>query len=718
VRCTIVDSSAQKETSFSEIVSILRRRRVTILVTVLIVAIAGVALAFRPRKFAADGTIRIQPGNASMYRATTAVVSGVAADKISSEVVILQSRSLYLQVAKELNLANEPPLWGKHNLKLRSLDDPEVRQRLFVLMTDAIKVDHTPKDEIITITCTTQSAPLSARIVNTLINDYVSYLFKMRYGSTQRATLWLVGQLDDLKAQIEHDQASIISLQGKLGVIGFDPLTSDYLAASSLDSYTKAASAATIERVVAEAKYRILRDSDPNLIEGEVSLLPQGGSPNPANSLLDNLRNSRAVVAGTYANLSARFGDNYPDVKQVKAQLDQLDREVQTEQGRIINQAKLAYQAASTNETKTNAEAQKKKGQVFGSHDNMLQYMTLMNDYQSHRTLYGGLIQRLREAGITSGLEAGEIDIVDLADLPALPVPPGPLLLLVGSVLGGVIVGCLVALGIEALDTRIATQEQAEQATGLPVLAVTPHLRLGKRSENDDFLPIPVAISAPRSHFAESVQSLRTALLFARPGSISRIIMVTSAAPLEGKSLIAINLATVFAQHRARVLLIDCNLRRGVIGPSFGQVQKGGLTNILSGQMPYEDVLHRVPGIEGLWVLPSGPQIANPSVLLGSSQMRQLVEDCRAKFDFVILDAPPVLGIADTLNLGVVAEAVVLVIRSSVSTKTAGARMAKLLEASHMPVIGVLLNDSRLTEQEQGYRKYKSYYEDQPEDTR
>ena len=136
--------------------------------------VIGVVVALRPRTFAASGAIRVQPGNASAYRTTTTPDTALPADKIASEVAILQSRSLYMQVAKELNLANEPAIWKETETRHRSLDDPKTRQRLGELMVDAIRVYHSPKDEIISITCTTRSPALSARIVNALINDYVS----------------------------------------------------------------------------------------------------------------------------------------------------------------------------------------------------------------------------------------------------------------------------------------------------------------------------------------------------------------------------------------------------------------------------------------------------------------------------------------------------------------------------------------------------------------
>lgn len=708
--------------SIRDVLDILFRRRRIVLAVLALSLIVGAALTTRSRRYTASGTIRVQPGMSSMYRTSPlAAFSGEDVDKISSEADIAQSRTLYLQVARELNLVDNPAFWGTSKVKQRSLDDPRVRESVFRQMKAKIKIIHNPRTEIITIACTTISPPLSAKIVNTLINDYIAYLLQMRYGSTQRTSRWLISQLDDLKQQIESDQTEITELQKKLGVIGLNEQNAEYLQTQSLEAMTRAASEATIDRILAEAKLRYLQESNPNLIEGELNILAQGPTPGQ-NSLLQNLRNSEAQTASAYARLLQQFGPNYPEVRQTKAQLDSLTAQVKTEEQRILNQAKISYDAASANEKMANGALEQQTGEAFKSRGDMVKYILLLHDYESHRTLYEELVQRLREAGITSGLEAADIDVVDLADLPALPNPPGPLLLLGGSLLAGILLGCLAALAFDATDTRVTNGEQAERATRLPLLGIIPHVAAGKAKSVPQGSVLP-AIAETGSHYTEAVQSLRTSILLAKPGLPAKIILVTSAAPSEGKSTISRNLAGAFARHRARVLLIDCDLRKGSQAMTLGISAMKGVSNILTRQATLEDAMQAFPGFDNLFILPAGPHPPDPAVLMDSEEMAQLVRECARKFDFVLLDSAPILGFADVINLGQLAEAAVLVVREGFSSRKAVREASTRIVSSRLPVVGFVLNDIDIRAHAYSYgygygTYYNGYYRNQQENGR
>lgn len=715
---TSTDTVELNEDSFRDVLDILFRRRRIILAVLLLSIAAGVALMLRSRKYTAQGAIRVQPGAASMYR--TSPLSALTEDpddKIESETAILQSRTLYLEVAKQLNLVNDPAFWGKSSLKPQSLDDPKVRENLIRQMRRAIRVAHNPKDEIIDISCTTISPALSAKVVDTLINDYITHLFQMRYGSTKRVSEWLIGQLDDLRQQIERDQTEIIELQKKLGVIGLNEQTAEYLQTQSLNSMTKAASEATIERILAEAKLRYLEDSDPNLMEGEINPLNQGSSISAQNSLLQNLRNAQAQAASNYARLLAQFGPNYPDVKQQKAQLEEINNEVKTEQQRILNQAKLSYNTASANEKMDTDVLGQKTNEAFKSGGDMVRYVLLLHDYQSHRSLYEELVQRLREAGITSGLEAGEIDIVDLADLPVIPNPPGPLLLLTGTLFLGLIGGSFLALTIDSLDSRVKTAEQAQRVARLPLLAILPHAERRKQKGEVPTALLPMFV-APGSHYAEAIQTLRTSILLAIPGLPAKVLLVTSATSGEGKSTTARSLAIVSARHRARTLLIDCDLRKGTQAVAFGINNVKGVSSVLTQQTSLDNAVEKVSGFDNLFVLAAGPHPPDPAVLIGSKQMSDLIDECRDRFDFIVIDSAPILGLSDTINLGQLADVTILVIREGLSNRKAIRDAVTRMNRTKCPLVGFALNDVDFHAHAYHYRygKNEGYYREPTED--
>lgn len=705
--------SASDEVSLGDVVEILRRRWIWILSVVGIGLLIGILLCLRPRKYEATSEIRIQPGTANMYRTSAAsAMGGISADKIATEATILRSRTLYLRVAKELNLANDPDFWGTRHFKPRNLDEPLGRELVNKRMQAIVSVSRVPKEEILYISCKTVSPALSARIANSLVNDYVASMFQMRYGATQRASGWLIGQLDDLKNQIEADQKSLIDLQGKLGVLGSDTKGTTYLFEDSLSAIAKASSDATINRIIAEAKLKFLQESDPNLIEGEINLL--SGPTNPEGGLLQSLRDSQAKLASNYTKLLAQTGPNFPEVKQARKQLAEITKQVDAEQARIINQAKISYNAAAANESMTNKALEQKKSQAFSSRDEMVKYMILLHDYEAHRTLYEGLVARLREAGITSGLEAGEIDIVDLADIPAIPVSPGPLILIAGALAGGLIFGIIVAFLVEAFDTSVKTQEQVEKATGLKLLAALPH-HLSSAQDMANTAPTSPLIvdKAPKSRYAESLQALRTSLLLANPGVQPRVFLVTSSIPGEGKSTTSLNLAAILAQHHSRVLLIDCDLRRGTLAKRLGLNNQRGLSNILANQMTLEEGIQPIPGNEFLFFLADGPRPPDPAVLMGSEAFENLIKQCRERFDYIVLDSTPGLGLSDAINTARLADAVLLVVRQSHSNRKAVKEVARVLEAARLPVFGFTLNDVSAESRRYGYG-YGSYYEEAP----
>jgi capsular exopolysaccharide synthesis family protein len=702
------------ETLPHQFIDILWYRRKVVVSIVLLSMAFSVYFFFKAHKYRADGAIRIEPNSASMYRSSpSTMLFGNGSEELTSDTQILQSRTLFLQVAKDLKLYDEPTFWGGKLPKQHSLDDPYGREQIARQMRKTIIVSHNPKDEMIDISCISTSPGMAASIVNTLIDDYVQYLFKMKLGATQRTSGWLVNQLGDLQKQIQNDQVAITELQGKLGIIGLDEKNTEMLESQSLSVMTKAAADAKVERMVSEAKLRFLQESDPGLIEGEVNLLQQGPTTNSTNSLLQNLRNSQANAASAYAKSLSQFGPNYPEVKREKAELDEFTKQLAAEQARVVNQARISYDAARENERLASRELENEQKDTFTGHGDMVRYALLLHDYQAQRTLYEGLVQRLREAGITSGLDAGGVDIVDLADIPAIPLPPGGITIIALGFLGGVALGIIGALIAEVLDDKIMNDVQAGRITGLPLLGVLPKFDLRSRVSNPRSAFESEIIVNPSSRYSEAIESLRSSILFSVPGRPPKVILVTSAAPGEGKSTTSSNLAIAMAQHRVKVLLIDCDLRRGILSSRVGVPNDAGLSDVLTGQSTLDKAIKTIEGTDGLYLLTAGHPVLRPAVLMASSEVSTVLDECKRRFDFIILDTPPIVGISDTLNIARLAETILLVVRQGYSSRSAVAHAARLFRDVDVTAIGFALNVVDIQGPGYGYGygyQYANYY--------
>ena len=300
---------------------------------------AGLILALRPRTYLASGTLQIRPGAANVYKsqANDSPPDSDSDDRIESEVLILQSKTLLLAVADELHLYADPSIAGKSG-KGNAASDPAVQAKVVAALSKMVKIKRSPKTQIISVEATARSPLLASSIVSTLMNQYIHRIFETRLSSTKHASMFLTAQLDDLKKQVLQDQQKLVDLQKKLGVSGFDDPHN--LETAQLEDLAKANQEASIERIVSEARYRILREEDPSLVEGGPAMLAPTNQPN--SSLLQTLRSSQAQIGSRYASVSEQFGPNYPEAKQLKAQLAEATREVTKEESRIVEQAKMS----------------------------------------------------------------------------------------------------------------------------------------------------------------------------------------------------------------------------------------------------------------------------------------------------------------------------------------------------------------------------------------
>jgi capsular exopolysaccharide synthesis family protein len=638
-------STAVTDTTLSEALITLRKRRLVLFACVLLGLIYGIYKAeTQPRMFEAFSRIQVRSGSSNEYKVNA--VQGYTSDSASrmlTEVAILQSDTLMLTVAREMDLANNPDfLNGPAPVPRVSVDNPTVRQNTVHRLQSNLHIALVPKTDIVRISYYSLSPKLAADIVNKVVAAYMQRSYETRFAATQRVSNWLSSQLDDLKQQVQTSQEQLMDLQKRLGILGFDPSHSQIN--SSIEQLSKAANDAHIARILAESRYRMLSGMDPNSIEGSIETTP-GTAPGELNML----RGQIATAKANYAQMQATLGPNHPQAQALKAQIDELSREIDTEQQRLLLQAKQNYLATRTNEDQTTAALEVQKGDAYKLRDDLVEYTLRQREFESNRNLYEGLLQRLRTAGVQAGLESLEIDVVDAAMLPAAPILRPQSTIILTNLFFGLLAGIILAFLLESLDTGLRSVAEIESITELPSLAIIPRSRriaadLTKLSTAERNIS---SLSQPKGQFAEAFRSLRTALLLSTAGHPPKFILFTSATPSEGKTTAASNLACILAQGDAHVLLIDADLRRPNVHHRFGLNGRVGLTTLLTGATTLEDTVQRVPEVPNLDVLVSGPVPPFPTEMLSSEAMTRLLEHCAELYTHVIIDSPPILSVTD-----------------------------------------------------------------------
>jgi len=659
-----------------------------------------------PKLYESYGRIEVRSGSSNQYRVTPGYDSADA-NKLMTEVAILSGDSLMLSVARQMNLNNNADFLDvKGPIPHTSLDDPAVRQDTIGQLQAGLSIQLVPKTDIIRISYDALNPKLATDIVNTVIATYIQNSFQTRFRSTQRVSQWLSGQLDDLKQQVETSQEQVMDLQRRLGILGFDPTHNQI--SSSLEDLSRAQGSARLARIVAEARYRIVAGMDPSTMEGSIETTP-GTAPGE----LTGLRSQIAVARASYAQMQATLGPNHPSAKALRAQIDELQKEINNEQNRLLIQAKQNFVVARANETETTAALERQKADAYKLRDDLVEYTIRQREFETNRTLYEGLSERLRTAGVQAGLESLEIDIVDQALLPASPLQQSQSSLIITTIVFALMGGVVVAFLLESLDTGLRSIAEIEAVTDLPSLAVIPRAR---RSSAEQASHLTTAqrniglLTQPKSQFAEAFRSLRTSLLLSTVGQAPKRILFTSATPSEGKTTVATNLACVLAQGGERVLIIDADLRRPNVHHRFGLNGRVGLTTLLTGATSFEDSLQKVPEIPNLDVLPSGPVPPLPTEMLSSEAMNALLAKCSDLYAHIVIDSPPILSVTDGVILARDADAVVLVVRHGKSSKQIVRRARDLLIRSGAPITGVVLNAVDLRSPEYyGYYGYSTY---------
>ncbi|MGD0792426.1 MAG: polysaccharide biosynthesis tyrosine autokinase [Terriglobales bacterium] len=722
-----------QESTLREYMRVLIKRKwmVTAVVVGIFMTVAIASLRQTP-VYEAVGRIAVNKADSNLitFKDSVPVVDYYDQSDLDTEVRILQSDLMALQVIRQLNLDKRPEFGGHSDQKQPNLvadplqTDSNRTSALLGSFRGNLHVTLIPNTRIIEIHYNSTDPQLAASAVNTLAATYVEQNFKTKFESTMQASDWLSKQLVDLQMKVETSQEKLVRYQKEHEILGIDEKQN--IITEKLDELNKEMTMAESDRMQKEAVYRQTQSNDPDAIAAAIVSDTVGGGNGATSGLLDKLREQQANLRIQVAELSTQFGPSYPKVAQLNSQLKEIDRQLQSETNKAVDHLKGQYLAALQRENMLRVSFEKQKQEANKLNESAIEYSILKRDLDSNRTLYEGLLEKLKEAGVTAGLRSNNFRIIDAARVPTSPSEPNIPRNLSFALVLGVISGVGLAFLLENMDNTVRTPEQAQAISGLPSLGMIP---LGSKSASHGATGKRLALTAskevvetvtqvrPQSQMAESYRALRTSLLLSNLGAPPKVIMVTSARPQEGKTTTSINAAIVLAQKGVRVLLVDADLRRPSVHKTLGMGPRSGLSNVLTGSATVQQTITTSPILPNLFIMPAGTPPPNPAELLASSNMRDLIAELRQQFDHIVIDTPPTLSVTDAVVLSPRADATILVIRSGQTTKQALRRARDILMQVNAHVAGVLLNAVDLTSPDYYYYyeyqgKYGQYYQE------
>jgi len=728
---------AQQDSVIREYLRVLIKRKWTVLFTLaLIFSLVAIATLRTTRIYEASGSIAInkmEPTLLNFKDAQNGVPDYYDPADLDTEVSILKSDMLAMQVIKILNLDKLPEFGGSAPAPTDSLglttDELQPDSQRTTNMLDRfkgnLKVALRPNTRIIDVRYRSPDKDLAARVVNALIHTYIEQNFKTRFESTMEASNWLSKQLVDLQMKVETSQEKLVTYQKEHEILGMDEKTN--IITSKLDELNKELTMAESERMEKQAVYEMVQSADADTAAA-AAINANGGSQatSSSSSLLEKLREQQADLNIQVAQLSTQFGPSYPKVAQLNSQLKEVNSQIEAEIKKVVFRVRSEYMAALQRENMLRDTFEKQKQEANKLNESAIEYSLLKRDVESYRTLYEGLLEKLKEAGVTAGLRSNNIRPVDLARVPPYPTEPNVPRNLGFALALGLTTGIGLAFLLEGMDNTVRTPEQATLISALPSLGMIPMGSKTLAEPPSKQLAVAASKEAvelvtqtrPQSQMAESYRALRTSLLLSSLGSPPKIILITSALPQEGKSTTCINTSIVLAQKGTRVLLVDADLRRPSIHKTLGMGPRTGLSNVLTGSASLQQAIVRSSILPSLYILPAGTPPPNPAELLASSNMKDVLAELREEYDHIVVDSPPTLSVTDAVVMSTRADAVILVIRCGQTTKQALRRSRDLLLQVNARVCGVLLNAVDLDSPDYYYYyeyqgKYHHYYHDE-----
>jgi capsular exopolysaccharide synthesis family protein len=630
------------------------------------------------------------------------IISPVDADQfLATQTNLIKSDSVLRPVAQRFHLrplsdpdgASGSESKVELNARAAALQDAPVR-------LPTLEVSRPPNTYLLQVKYRSADRRLAADVANAVADSYLEHYYRIRITSSEKLGSYMTGQLENLKAKMELSSQHLVDFERELNVINPDQKTS--IQSASLLQLNSDYNTVKEERLRREAAYNATRSGSLNAAWAST----QGDS---LRKLAESLDEARLRLVQNVLH----FGENHPEMKNARSQVEELQRQLEERKQSIVDRVAIEYQEALDRENMLRDQVTETRAEFDRINASSFDYQTLKEEADADKKLYTELVRKIREAGINASFQDSAIRITDRARPPASPVfPKTQMNLLMALVLSGALAFGAVIVN-DLADNTIRDPEEVSRSLRVAVAGTLPAVRGLKGRKAQFMMPashlqimladdwqtesgndrsIPGRTSPARTGYDEAVRTLRNSVLLTDFNSRLRSILVTSAAPAEGKSTVAAHLAAAHAEQGNRTLLIDGDLRRPSIHKFFGNSNDKGLSNVLFGSIPWAEAIADTSPGGNLRIMPAGPFSRRAADLLGRT-LPQILEEAAREYDLIILDSPPLIGFPEPLQMAASVDGVLVVARAGHTNRKGVASVLAMLNRLHANIVGVVLNE-------------------------
>lgn len=655
-------------------------------------------------------------------------VDATRSDYYQTQYKIIESRNVAREVIRRLKLDQHPEFasvtgedggmrgWGVFRLVNATVDwikgllaqsgeqddgaegEDSIDSELVTEFIRRIGVNPIRNSRLVDVSMESEDPALAARMANELVRTYIDRNMETKLQAAKNAVKWLGDRINEERKKVEDSENELVHYKESHQIITDFAGESENITAQKLATLNAQVAEAEARRVTLETRYKQASDlaKNPAMLNSIPDVL--------SNDLIKEIKKMEVVLYKRMSELKKKYGRNHPQMVAINSELADLKKRKIIEIKSIINSLHNEYNLAAAKEKSLKDALAKQKAETLSLNKKAVQYGVLKRQAESSRQMYDLLIRRFKETSLTEEMKIGNIRIIDRAEVPTKPIRPRKKLNILLAMAIGLITGVFIAFFLEYLDNTIKAPDDVKTQLGIPFLGPVP---LFAASNNSGQIPNVVTVYSPKAVASESFRGIRTGILYSSADSTPQTILVTSASPGEGKTSCASNIAAVMAQSGGRILLLDCDMRRPKLHRLFGVNPQVGLSSVLVKVGQLKNAIQPT-GIKNLDIIPCGPAPPNPSEILGSDQMRTLLERLRNRYTRIIIDSSPVTAVTDSVILAKEADAVVLIVRAGETPRPSVKAALEQLAAVEANIIGAVLNG--IQAERDGYYHYQYYY--------